>query len=94
MYPHGEYSKGEAREMLDFAIESRKREKLQLIQMDETFEEVEFSYKIQSSGHEITVKTFEVLEHDTPSLPVKKMLPFQVKMLHQQLLKRRLPKDW
>ena len=72
MYPHGEYSKGEAREMLDFAIESRKRVKLQLIQMDETFEEVEFSYKIQSSGHEITVKTLEVLEHDTPSLPVKK----------------------
>lgn len=72
MYPHGEYNEGEAREMLDFAIESRKRVKLQLIQMDETFEEVDFSYKIQSTGHEIRVETLEVLEHDTPSVPVNK----------------------
>lgn len=71
MYPNGDYSEGEAREMLDFAIESRKRVKLQLIQMDETFEEVDFSYKILSSGQEVTVETLEVLEHEAPLVPVK-----------------------
>lgn len=79
MYPHGEYSEGEAREMLDFAIESRKRVKLQLIQMDETFEEVDFSYKILSTGHEIRVETLEVLEHDTQSIPVNKETDTQSK---------------
>ena len=70
VYPHGEYSEAEAREILDFAIESRKRVKLQLIQMDETFEAVDFSYKILSTGNEITVETLEVLEHDAPLVPV------------------------
>jgi len=86
IYPHGEYNEGDAREMLDFAIECRKRVKLQLIQMDETFEEVNFSYKIISTGHEITVETLEVLDNETPivtntaladteSIEVSKKLP-------------------
>lgn len=70
VYPHGDYSEAEAREILDFAIESRKRVKLQLIQMDETFEAVDFSYKILSTGNEITVETLEVLEHAAPLIPI------------------------
>ncbi|WP_026978643.1 BREX system Lon protease-like protein BrxL [Flavobacterium tegetincola] len=66
IYPHGELSEEDMQELLDFAIECRKRVKLQLQNMDETFEEVDFSYTIKSNGKKITVETLEVLEHLTP----------------------------
>jgi ATP-dependent Lon protease len=66
LYPHGELSEVDMKELLDFAIECRKRVKLQLQNMDETFEEVDFSYTIKSSGKRIEVETLEVLEHLKP----------------------------
>ena len=66
IYPHGDYTEEEVRELLEFAIECRKRVKLQLQSMDETFEEVDFSYTIKESGKVVTVDTLEVLEHLTP----------------------------
>lgn len=63
IYPHGQFSKEEARELLKFAIENRKRVKLQLIKMDETFEEVDFSFTDLSTGKRHEVHTLEVLEH-------------------------------
>lgn len=66
IYPHDELSEEDMKELLDFAIECRKRVKLQLQNMDETFEEVDFSYTIKSNGKKITIETLEVLEHLTP----------------------------
>jgi ATP-dependent Lon protease len=68
IYPHGEYEEEEAKEILDFAIECRKRVKQQLTKMDETFEEVDFSYVVSSSGNKYTVETLEVLEFLKPTL--------------------------
>jgi len=62
IYPHGEYTEAEAQELLDFAIENRKRVKQQLTKMDETFEEVDFSYTVISSGNKKTIETLEVME--------------------------------
>jgi len=59
LYPHGEYTKEEAREIFEFAIESRKRIKDQLIRMDDTFEEVEFSYVDKQTGKKIFLETLE-----------------------------------
>lgn len=66
LYPHGALSEADMKELLDFAIECRKRVKLQLQNMDETFEEVDFSYTIKSSGNKVEVETLEVLEHLKP----------------------------
>lgn len=66
IYPHGELLEEDMKELLDFAIECRKRVKLQLQNMDETFEEVDFSYTIKSSGKKVEVETLEVLEHLKP----------------------------
>lgn len=63
IYPGGIYSLEEAKELIDFAIECRKRVKLQLIKMDETFEYVDFSYKIKGSDKQVIVDTLEVIEH-------------------------------
>ncbi|WP_236977688.1 BREX system Lon protease-like protein BrxL [Membranihabitans maritimus] len=68
IYPHGEYSEKEAEELLDFAIECRKRVKLQLTKMDETFEEVDFSYSVISSGGKKTVETLEITEFSAPTI--------------------------
>jgi len=66
LYPHGELSEEDMKELLDFAIECRKRVKLQLQNMDETFEEVDFSYTIKSSRKKVEIETLEVLEHLKP----------------------------
>lgn len=65
IYPHGEYSEAEAKELLDIAIENRMRVKQQLIKMDETFEEVDFSYIVNFSGKKESIQTLERIEFDT-----------------------------
>lgn len=69
IYPHNEISEDNAKELLDFAIENRKRVKQQLQKMDETFEEVDFSYTIISTGKNITVETLEIMEHGPKPAP-------------------------
>lgn len=67
IYPDDKYSQKEAKEILDFAIESRKRVKLQLQKMDETFEEVDFSYTLRSDEtKKVVVETLERIEYDSP----------------------------
>ena len=50
VYPHGEYTHDEAIEIVNFALEGRKRVKDQLIKMDDTFEEVVFGYTNNKTG--------------------------------------------
>lgn len=66
IYPHGECSQEEAREILNFALEGRRRVKNQLVQMDDTFNEVDFSYTLKGENSVTTVLTFE--EKQYPSL--------------------------
>lgn len=66
IYPHSEMTEDDVRELLDFAIECRKRVKQQLQKMDETFEEVDFSYINKSTGKVTSIETLEVLEHSSP----------------------------
>ncbi|SNV41620.1 Uncharacterised protein [Chryseobacterium taklimakanense] len=66
IYPDGNYTEEEMRELLDFSVECRKRVKLQLQNMDETFEDVDFSYTVKRTGEKVTVETLEVLEYLRP----------------------------
>lgn len=59
LYPDGIYTKEQAQEILEFAMESRKRIKEQLIRMDETYETVDFTYKDLQSGETCSVETLE-----------------------------------
>ena len=70
IHPHGDCSEAEAQEILNFAIENRKRVRLQLGKMDETFREdnVDFSYVVKSTGEKITIQTLEEIEYGTPSV--------------------------
>jgi len=74
IHPGSELTEEDAKELLDFAIESRKRVKQQLEKMDETFLEdpVQFSYTSKTTGEVTEVETLEVLEHAIPKAPASK----------------------
>ena len=63
IYPAGGMSQEECQELLDFAIECRKRVKLQLQKMDDTFEVVDFSYQNKQTKQKVNVETLEVTEY-------------------------------
>jgi ATP-dependent Lon protease len=65
IYPNGVVTKDEAKELLEFAIESRKRVKLQLQKMDETFlaDNVDFSYTDRETGKSHRVETLEETQY-------------------------------
>jgi ATP-dependent Lon protease len=66
LFPGGECTKKEAKELLEFAIEGRRRVKLQLMKMDETFREreVRFVYLDKETETEHEVITLEELQYD------------------------------
>lgn len=65
IYPDLQMTEEEAVELLNFAIEGRKRVKDQLYFIDETFRNspVEFKYTLKSTGKEVTVETLEKLNY-------------------------------
>lgn len=65
IYPDGKMTDEEAREVIDFAAESRKRVKDQLYIIDSTFcaEPAKFEYEWLASGETVKVETLENLEH-------------------------------
>ena len=66
IYPDGDCTKEEAKELFDFALECRKRVKDQLTIIDETFNPVEFSYTDVESGSTERIETLE--ERQYPNL--------------------------
>jgi len=66
IFPDLRFSRDEAKVLLDFAIESRKRVKNQLIKMDETFNDdpVYFEYTT-TAGERIKIETLEEIEYGT-----------------------------
>ena len=59
IYPNGKAEKEQIEELLQFAIEGRKRVKDQLHKIDKTYAPTKFYYKDLSSGKEIFIKTLE-----------------------------------
>lgn len=62
LFPQGGASKEEVEEILRFSMEGRKRVKEQLMRIDSTYAEVDFSYEDQSKKH-FSVETLEEKEY-------------------------------
>ncbi|WP_045214796.1 BREX system Lon protease-like protein BrxL [Desulfonatronovibrio magnus] len=62
IFPHGQATPEEIREILDFAVEGRKRVKDQLMRIDSTYARVNFSYT-DESNKKYSVKTLEEREY-------------------------------
>ena len=63
IYPNGEAIKEEIKEILEFAIEQRKRVKDQLVRIDATFYDTEFSYLDNATNEKILVFAREEKEY-------------------------------
>lgn len=63
IYPDKKFDIAEQKELFEFAIESRRRVKLQLQKMDETFEEVDFSYRTTGETKFKEVITLEEIQY-------------------------------
>ena len=63
IYPDKKANVAELKELFEFAIECRRRVKLQLQRMDETFEEVEFSYNVVGEKKKKEVVTLEEIQY-------------------------------
>jgi ATP-dependent Lon protease len=63
IYPNGLMIPEDAKELMDFAIECRQRVQLQLPKMDETYDQVDFSYKSTIYGWKNTIETLEESEY-------------------------------
>lgn len=70
LYPHQEMTEKEALELIDFAVEGRKRVKDQLYIIDETFrkEPVDFSYVTKTSKQKVQIETLEKLNGNFDNL--------------------------
>ena len=62
LFPTGEASEAEVEEILKLAIEGRKRVKDQLMRIDSTYPDVDFSFA-KPGGGKVTVSTLEELEY-------------------------------
>ncbi|GGH36802.1 ATP-dependent Lon protease [Dyadobacter endophyticus] len=94
IYPDGKFNKEEAREILDFAIECRKRVKEQLRKMDETFEKVDFSYSDRETGRKNGVETLEEVQYGRASVVESQFIPEQaVEPTFKQQTPREIQKE-
>lgn len=66
MYPDGNVSHEEAMELINFAVEGRKRVKDQLLKMDDTFEQVDFTFADLVGNKIIGIETLEHLKYLKP----------------------------
>jgi len=94
VYPNGEFNEEEAKVLLDFAIECRKRVKDQLRKMDETFNDdpVKFEYKTRD-GKVTQIETLEVMEYGDAKLnilPTAKRIPQEPKSDEERRSKKYL----
>jgi len=86
IYPHGEMTEDDMKELLDFAIESRKRIKEEIRKMDETYEEVDFSYLTKSNGKRTIIETLEVLENLDPKEIIDNQESFSTDITSEQII--------
>ncbi|RZB38316.1 MAG: ATP-dependent Lon protease [Desulfobacteraceae bacterium Eth-SRB2] len=63
LFPHGEATEKEIEEVLRFAIEGRKRIKMQLMRIDPTYARVRFGYTKLEDGKTYIVRTLEEKEY-------------------------------
>jgi len=101
LYPHGEATAKEIEEVLKFAIEGRKRIKMQLMRIDPTYASVSFGYNQLQQGKTVLVKTLEEKEYpqyfqaketdDSDEIPdLNKEKPSAEQSLPQQLKEQHL----
>lgn len=63
LFPDGEATEDQIKELLEYAIEGRKRIKDQLMRIDKTYNPVDFSFTDNASGTKHSVRTLEQIQY-------------------------------
>ena len=63
LFPDGEATEEQIKELLEYAIEGRKRVKDQLMRIDKTYNPVDFSFTDNASGTKHSVRTLEQIQY-------------------------------
>lgn len=87
IYPDGKITDEEAKEIIDFAAEGRKRVKDQLYIIDSTFcaEPAKFEYTWLKTGETIKVETLENIEHKSTHTTEDNEGQNMDKMMHRKI---------
>jgi ATP-dependent Lon protease len=69
IYPHGEATPDEIRELLQFSMECRRRVREHILRIDDTFKRHDFIYRSLATGEKVTVLTPEEIQFPAFSQP-------------------------
>jgi ATP-dependent Lon protease len=69
IYPHGEATADEMRELLYFSMECRRRVREHILRIDDTFKRHDFVFRALASGEKVTVITPEEIQYPAFSAP-------------------------
>jgi ATP-dependent Lon protease len=69
IYPHGEATPDEMRELLHFSMECRRRVREHILRIDDTFKRNDFIFRSLASGEKVTVVTPEEIQYPAFSEP-------------------------
>lgn len=69
IYPHGEATSEELRELLYFSMECRRRVREHILRIDDTFKRHDFVFRALASGERVTVVTPEEIQYPAFSAP-------------------------
>jgi ATP-dependent Lon protease len=69
IYPHGEATPEEIRELLQFSMECRRRVREHILRIDDTFKRHDFIYRSLATGEKVTVLTPEEIQFPAFSQP-------------------------
>jgi ATP-dependent Lon protease len=69
IYPHGEATPEEMRELLHFSMECRRRVREHILRIDDTFKRHDFVFRALASGEKVTVVTPEEIQYPAFSAP-------------------------
>ena len=69
IYPHGEATPEEMRELLQFSMECRRRVREHILRIDDTFKRHDFIYRSIATGEKVTVVTPEEIQYPAFSQP-------------------------
>ena len=69
IYPHGEATPEEMRELLHFSMECRRRVREHILRIDSTFSRNDFAYRPLAGGERVTVLTPEERQYPAFAVP-------------------------
>jgi ATP-dependent Lon protease len=69
IYPHGDATPEEMKELLNFSMECRRRVREHILRIDDTFKRHDFAFRSIASGEKVTVLTPEEIQYPAFSQP-------------------------